>query len=122
MKKTNRESGKAIRLALAIVAIALVSSLNSASAATLFWDGDGVSPQAGGAGTWNTTTAHFSTTSGGTVDQTWVNGTGNDATFDTAAGAVTLAGPITVGAITTTIGGYTIGNGNGIGGGANTLD
>src|SRR6478735_8298394 len=102
MKKTNRESGKAIRLALAIAAIALATTFNSSvSAATLFWDGDGVSPQAGGAGAWNTSSAHFSTTSGGTVDQTWVNGTGNDATFDTAAGAVTLAGPITVGAITT---------------------
>jgi hypothetical protein len=89
---------------------------------TLYWDGDGVSPQAGGAGTWDTTNARFSTSSAGTVDQIWNNANGDDAILDTASGVVALAGPITVHTITTTIGGYSIGNGNGVTTAANKIN
>jgi len=107
-------------LAAALPAVCLVAQ--PAAAAELFWDGDGAGAQGGGAGAWNTTSVHFSTTAGGTVDQIWNNANVDSATFNGAAGAVTLAGPITTNVITTTIGGYSIGNGNGVITAANTLN
>lgn len=92
-----------------------------AQAAELFWDGDGASPQGGGAGVWDTTLAKFSTTAGGTVDQIWNNANVDSARMTAAAGAVTLAGPITVNVITTDVSGYAIGNGNGVGTALNRL-
>src|SRR5262245_40921273 len=92
-----------------------------ASAANLFWDGDGSGAQSGGPGVWNNTSAHFSASAGGTVNQIWTNANVDSATFNGTAGAVTLAGPITVNTITTTVSGYTIGNGTGVTDAANTL-
>lgn len=94
-----------------------------AQAADLFWDGDGVSPQGGGVGTWDTATAHFSPTSAGTVTTTWSNTTnaGDTAVFNGTAGVVSLSGPIVVNTIRTEVSGYSIGNGNGITNAANTL-
>ena len=110
-------------LAAAAAALPVVCLLaQPAAAAELFWDGDGAGAQGGGAGQWNTTSARFSTTAGGTVNQIWNNANADSATFNGTAGAVTLAGPITVNTITTTIGGYAIGNGNGITSAANTLN
>ena len=86
---------------LAMVAVLAVVGIfgADAQAADLFWDADGVTPQAGGPGTWDTTNPHFSTTSGGTVDQTWNNANNDSAIFDgalTANSTVTLSTPITV--------------------------
>src|SRR5687767_7376025 len=117
----HRSQSKRLSLAIAAALPALALAASSASAADLYWDGDGVGPQGGGAGQWNTTTVHFSTTSAGAVDQIWNNANVDSAILDGTAGAVTLAGPITVNTVTTTVGGYLIGNGNGIGGAANTL-
>src|SRR5688572_27663962 len=99
---------KSTRLAIAVAAtLPVVGLLSSqAKAVDLYWDGDGVSPQAGGAGLWDTANARFSQTSGGTVDQIWNNGNFDSAIFDgTASTAVTLAGPITVNIIHASVGG-----------------
>lgn len=107
----------------ALLTLGLVALLGgNAAAADLYWDGDGVGPQGGGPGVWNTTSVHFATTAGGAVDQIWNNANGDNAIFTaTASTAITLAGPITVGTLTTTIGGNTIGNGNGVTTAANSL-
>src|SRR3954462_1398956 len=85
----------------AMVLLIIFAAATTLSAANLFWDGDGVSPQAGGTGTWDTTNARFSSTSGGTVNVIWNNATNaNDtAVFDSVAGTVTV-GTVTANSLT----------------------
>jgi fibronectin-binding autotransporter adhesin len=108
----------------AAVVLTMGSVLNGQAALAqtyLFWDNDGVGAQNGGAGQWNTTQARWTPTNEGSTYQVWNNASGHSAAFDDTGGAVTLAGPITVNVLATVDGGYSIGNGSGVGGAANTI-
>jgi autotransporter-associated beta strand protein len=108
-----------LRYSLAVAAISLLGS-TPAMAANLFWDGDGSGVVGGGAGTWNTTLTRWSTTSGGSTYQAWVNANVDSAEFGVATGTVNLGGPVVVNTITTTLAGYAIGN-TGTSGATNTI-
>ena len=73
---------------LILVAAVLVIS-HSSPAADLFWSGDGLTE--GGAGTWDTTTARFGTSSGGPFTTVWTNANSDNVTFEATAGTVTLS-------------------------------
>src|SRR5687767_2730862 len=115
--------GRAILAAATLPVLCAVAQ--PASATTYFWDGDGVGPQDGGAGLWNTTNLRWEATDEGSTFIAWPNLAGaaaDSAVFDdVASAAVTIGGALNVNTITTTVGGYTIGNGNGVGGAANTI-
>ncbi|MDB6059563.1 MAG: hypothetical protein JWO95_3407, partial [Verrucomicrobiales bacterium] len=57
------------------------------SAATLYWSGDGVNE--GGAGTWDTTTAHFGTAAAGPFTTIWTNANSDSAVFEASSGPTT---------------------------------
>lgn len=57
------------------------------SAATLYWSGDGVNE--GGAGTWDTTTAHFGTTAAGPFTNIWNNANSDSVVFEASSGQTT---------------------------------
>ena len=82
-------------MAVAILGLAATT----ANAADKYWDG---------AGTWDTSTANWSLTSGGTYDQLWVSG--DNAIFEGTPGTVTLGEAITATDITfaSATSGYTI--------------
>lgn len=86
--------------ALAVSMLLLVGASN-AFAVDFWWDGDGLGTQDGGAGTWNTTLARWSTTDEGTTFAAWSN-TGaatHHARFDDVAASVTV-GTVSVNHIT----------------------
>jgi autotransporter-associated beta strand protein len=87
----------------------------------LFWSGNGSTQ--GGVGTWNTAASptRFGTAAAGPYTTQWGNANIDSAEFGSAGGLVNLGGPIVVNTITTSIAGVTIGNGNGVGGAANTI-
>src|SRR5262245_47452238 len=75
------------------VLIFLLLALSSAKATTLYWSGGGVN--VGGGGTWNTTSAHFGTSTSGPFSLVWTNADTNDVVFTTngvAPGGVVLIG------------------------------
>src|SRR4051794_32710252 len=101
---------RTIRRFLAVATAAALVKLAApppAQAATLFWDGDGTGVVAGGAGTWNTALLRWSTTSGGSTYQAWVNANADSADFAGTAAIVTMGSAISVDTITTEVGGYT---------------
>jgi autotransporter-associated beta strand protein len=85
----------------AILPIALLISLfcaaESVQATTLYWSGGG--SVVGGAGTWNTTAAHFGTSTSGPFTTVWANANTDDAIF-TASGSAP-GGVVSVGAAIT---------------------
>lgn len=93
-----------------MLSAALAVILQTAKAATLYWDGDGTGVVGGGAGTWDTTLSRWSTTAGGSTYQAWVNNAiADSAVFGGAAGAITPNGNITVNVITANVAAYTLG-------------
>ncbi len=83
-----------------IVAIVAIAGATSASAADLYWSGDG---------TWDTTSQIWGTASEGPYTAaTWNNGTPDSAIFEDTAGTVTLAEPITASGLQFDTAGYTI--------------
>lgn len=95
------------------VAVTGASLTSAYGAAILYWDGDGTGAVGGGAGTWDITGAHWSTTEDGSTYQAWNNTTNDDAVFSGPGGATAVAPaaavPITVNSLTFKIGGYTLG-------------
>ncbi|MEY5010983.1 MAG: hypothetical protein RLZZ253_2122, partial [Verrucomicrobiota bacterium] len=95
------------------VAGALLSGVEKAGAATLYWDADGndgnnvLSPVAGlgGAGIWDTTSSLWWT---GSALQPWSNAALDTAVFTGTAGAVSLGSGISVGGLRFDTTGYTI--------------
>ena len=85
-----------ILCALAVLALGLAGQANAAPA--YFTDAGGPNP-------WDTTTANWATTPGGTYDQLWVSG---DAHFEGTAGTVNVSTPGGVGSITFDVTGYTL--------------
>jgi autotransporter-associated beta strand protein len=67
----------------------VAASLIRASAAELYWSGDGTS--LGGAGTWNTTGLNFSFTNAAPFSATWTNANFDTAVFDGTGGAVAFS-------------------------------
>jgi autotransporter-associated beta strand protein len=120
---------KSKRRHVAVVAMSALPALGiavpHAYATTLYWDADGAAPYAGGAGGaggWSTANARWVLNSGDTSGyQPWVNANVDSAVFETPAGQVNIAGPLTVNLITTKLSGYNIGNGNSAGA-ANRID
>ncbi|UXN58146.1 autotransporter-associated beta strand repeat-containing protein [Phyllobacterium zundukense] len=82
----------------------------SASGADLFWDANGTSVGAGGAGTWNTSTGNWSLNNDGVSGpyNPWNNGALDNALFAGTAGTVTLGVPITVHNLTFNTSAYTL--------------
>jgi fibronectin-binding autotransporter adhesin len=119
MKKASRGFANGIRLALAVVAISLLASQHAAAVpAALFWSANGTTQ--GGAGTWNTTTGHFSNLNANPYSTIWNNANVDSAEFGGTAGQVNLSGPIVVNTITTDLLGFNIGNAN-LAGSTNTI-
>jgi len=85
-----------ILCALAVLALGLAGQANAAPA--YFTDAGGPNP-------WDTTTANWATTPGGTYDQLWVSG---DAHFEGTAGTVNVSTPGGVSSITFDVTGYTL--------------
>src|ERR1051326_4929517 len=104
------QGGKGVRSSCSTVSMAVAAFLLivpcTSRATNLWWDADGVAPL-GGAGTWNTTSADWSTNSTGSGYQAWVNAAGNDAIFTNTGGTVTLSVPITANSITVQSANYT---------------
>lgn len=94
--------------------IASLIAASSASAATLFWSGNGTSQ--GGGGTWNTSTARWGTVAGGPYTSAWNNANNDTAEFNSATGTITLGTGVTVGRINakTGAGGNIIAEGAGL--------
>ncbi len=117
MIKSHAGVGSGIRFALVVTAISLAGSLQAMAGQNLFWSGNGTTQ--GGAGTWNTTTAHWDTaatgTPPGTYGTTWANANVDSAEFGGTSGAVNISGPLVVNLITTDLLGFNIGNGNAAG-------
>jgi autotransporter-associated beta strand protein len=87
-----------ILLALAVLTLGLAGQAN---AAVYFTDAGGPNP-------WDTTTANWATTPGGTYDQLWVSG---DAHFEGTAGTVNVATPGGVTSITFDVTNYILSGG-----------
>ncbi len=92
----------------------LVSSLR-VEGTQLFWSGDGTT--FGGAGTWDTVTAHWGTSTSGPFTIVWNNAAADDATIDNGTGAggsivinspITFAGTLTLNTACGTCPAYTI--------------
>ena len=81
-----------------VAALFLMIMRQGAGAATKYW--------VGGNGTWNATNANWSSTSGGTANQTFV--TGDDAIFDDTACAVTVSAPNNPNSVTFNVSGYSV--------------
>lgn len=101
------------RLASASLVLALLASVQSASAATYQWD-PGLTPgtPSGGTGTWNTTNTNWSN---GSSDVAWPNVAANDdkAVFGGSAGTVALGASLTAGGLVFNTSGYTL-SGSGV--------
>jgi fibronectin-binding autotransporter adhesin len=94
------------KAAASISALCLLAS--PVFSAIVYWDGDGTGMVGGGAGTWDTTLAHWSTTPDGSTYQAWNNANNDDAVFSTTGGTVAITSAITVNSLTFTSGGYTL--------------
>lgn len=94
--------------------IASLIAASSASAATLFWSGNGTSQ--GGGGTWDTSTARWGTVAGGPYTSAWNNANNDTAEFNSTTGTITLGTGVTVGRINakTGAGGNIIAEGAGL--------
>jgi autotransporter-associated beta strand protein len=91
--------GMATRSALLLLALlSYLAAPRSAQAADLIWSGNNVSD--GNAGTWDTTNAHWSSTSGGPYTTVWSNSPINNAILQGTPGTMTTGAAITVGTIT----------------------
>jgi autotransporter-associated beta strand protein len=86
----------------------LTAGLSPLSAATLYWDTNGVTPGLGEAGTWQEGSGNWSTDTSGTLPTTWINANRDTADFRGTAGAVTLGGGVSAGAVLFNAGGYTL--------------
>lgn len=96
------------------ISVMCLSLAPAFAGAILYWDGDGLGQVGGGAGTWDTTLARWSTTPDG-IDQyqIWNNANNDDAVFGgVASNAVvpTASQPLTVNSITFTTNLYTLGS------------
>ena len=90
-----------LRVAVAFAVVAtLIITAGSASAQT--------DRYRTGSGTWDTTTANWATSSGGSYNTTWT--AGDNAIFEGSPGTVTVGGAVSVGnlSFTTTSGGYLV--------------
>jgi autotransporter-associated beta strand protein len=77
-----------------------VSQAPQAKAANLYWDANGTTPGVGGTGSWDTTSAFWSSSSAGTDAAATANFTANDiAYFTGTTGEVTLSGATTIGGL-----------------------
>ena len=90
---------RAVACALAVLALGLAGQANAAPA--YFTDAGGPNP-------WDTTTANWATTPGGTYDQLWVSG---DAHFEGTAGTVNVSTPGGVTSITFDVTNYILSGG-----------
>lgn len=91
---------------LLLLIVVLASSLAAVRAASLVWDGDGISGgNTGGSGTWNTT-SNFWDNSG--VITAWNNATPDSAVFGGTTGMVTLGANISADSVTFNASGYTL--------------
>lgn len=88
---------------------AILGVAMSASATSLYWDGNSTSANAdGGAGTWDTTTSNWDTAPFGGSDTSWINGS-NTAVFGGAtATAAVGSGGVTAGGLTFNANNYVI--------------
>jgi len=94
------------RLPLLTAALALSFALvTGATAGSLEWSADGVTPGSGGTGTWNTNTALWFN---GIAFQDWNNAALDDAVFGGSAGTVTLGKSITAHSLIFNVAGYTV--------------
>jgi len=94
------------RLLLLTAALALSFALVSgATADSLEWSADGVTPGSGGTGTWNTNTALWFN---GIAFQNWNNAALDDAIFGGTAGTVTLGKSITAHDLIFDVTGYSV--------------
>ncbi|WP_237712346.1 hypothetical protein [Pedosphaera parvula] len=78
--------------------------LQHSRAATLFWSADGTT--AGGAGTWDTTSARWGSAASGPFPSIWNNVNVDSPSFGGTAGTVTLSTAMTVNSLITTVNGY----------------
>ncbi|MEA2735526.1 MAG: fibronectin-binding autotransporter adhesin [Humisphaera sp.] len=85
----------------AVLAAAAIATLfgSAALAATSTWDADGPGANTGGSGAWDTTSPLW-TQDGGATYVPWSNTNPDSAVFGPTPGTITLAEPITVGAMT----------------------
>ena len=81
------------------------ASITGATAASLQWSADGVTPGGGGTGTWNTATPLWFN---GSTFQNWNNVALDDAVFGGTAGTVTLGTTITAHSLIFNVTGYTV--------------
>ncbi len=79
--------------------------VGAATADSLEWSADGVTPGSGGTGTWNTSTPRWFN---GTTFQNWSNAALDDAVFGGNAGTVTLGTAITAHSLIFDVTGYTV--------------
>ncbi|MDB6025107.1 MAG: hypothetical protein JWM68_1330 [Verrucomicrobiales bacterium] len=80
-------------------------------AATLYWSG--TPPTEGGAGTWNTTAAHFGDTNTGPFTRKWTNANLDSVVFEGTAGAVAMSATNTVETVIIPVSGYSFSGGAG---------
>ena len=81
------------------------ASVPGATAGSLDWSADGVTPGGGGTGIWNTSTARWFN---GSTFQNWSNAALDDAVFGGTAGTVTLGTAITAHSLIFNVTGYTV--------------
>ena len=93
------------RLLLLTAALALSLASVGATAGSLEWSADGVTPGSGGTGTWKTSTALWFN---GTTFQDWNNAALDDAVFGGTAGTVTLGTAITAHDLIFDVTGYSV--------------
>jgi RHS repeat-associated protein len=80
--------------------------------ATLYWDTNGATPGFGGAGTWSTTAANWTTDpTGSTATQAWNNAAGDEAVFKGTGVAVTVGSGIQASSLKFETSGYTLSGG-----------
>lgn len=88
------------------LAIVLACATNAATAATLYWSGNGTTQ--GGVGTWDTTLTRWGTVPAGPFSSVWNNGNLDTGNFGGTAGVVTLGATIDVGGLQFNTTGYGI--------------
>ena len=111
--RRQRPRGALSRASLMVAAALLgvgVSTAPQAKAANLYWDAaNGATTGLGGTGTWDTTSAFWSSTAAGTDAAAIATFTANDiAYFTGTAGEVTLGGATTIGGLVFTGADFTL--------------
>ena len=77
--------------------------------AVLYWDTNGATPGLGGAGTWSTSAANWTTDPAGAIaTQAWNNSAGDTAVFSGTGGAITLPANINAAQVQFTGNGYNV--------------